>query len=149
MDRPDTDSSEYAALIEFVATSGRSRGHPKVEQKAGELVNRMWGPRASAMTQPPSLLEGRAAFQQIASAVVGSGDALAFEIGTWNFGVNAARFGLAQYPAAISFTFITASITADAKDRLDQGRGARGLVDPSLPDAVQKLEEQRKHSNGK
>ena len=51
MDRPDTDTSEYAALIEFVATSGRSRGHPKVEQKAGELVSRMWGPRASAMTQ--------------------------------------------------------------------------------------------------
>src|SRR5207344_2343585 len=36
-----------------------------------------------------------------------------------------------------------ASITLDAKDRLDQGRGARGIVDPNLPDAVQKLDEQR------
>jgi sulfatase modifying factor 1 len=42
-----------------------------------------------------------------------------------------------------------ASITLDAKDRLDQGRGARGIVDPNLPDAVQKLEEQRKRSGGK
>jgi formylglycine-generating enzyme required for sulfatase activity len=41
------------------------------------------------------------------------------------------------------------SIAADAKDRLDQGRGARGLVDPSLPDAVQKLDEQRKRAGGR
>jgi formylglycine-generating enzyme len=40
------------------------------------------------------------------------------------------------------------SIVADAKDRLDQGRGARGLVDPSLPEAVQKLDEQKKRAAG-
>jgi formylglycine-generating enzyme len=42
-----------------------------------------------------------------------------------------------------------ASITLDAKDRLDQGRGARGIVDPNLPDAVQKLDEQRKNAGRK
>jgi sulfatase modifying factor 1 len=42
-----------------------------------------------------------------------------------------------------------ASITLDAKDRLDQGRGARGVVDPNLPDAVQKLDEQRKNAGRK
>ncbi len=42
-----------------------------------------------------------------------------------------------------------ASITLDAKDRLDQGRGARGIVDPNLPDAVQKLDQQRKNAGGK
>jgi formylglycine-generating enzyme required for sulfatase activity len=41
------------------------------------------------------------------------------------------------------------SITLDAKDRLDQGRGARGIVDPFLPDAVQKLDEQRKNAGPK
>ena len=32
---PDTDTSEYAALIEFAATSGRSCTHPNVEKNAG------------------------------------------------------------------------------------------------------------------
>lgn len=34
-------------------------------------------------------------------------------------------------------------IADDAKDRLDQGRGARGLVDPKLPDAVKTLDKAR------
>jgi formylglycine-generating enzyme len=42
-----------------------------------------------------------------------------------------------------------ASITDDAKDRLDQGRGARGIVDPGLPAAIKALEAERKKSAGK
>ena len=56
MQVPDTDSSEYAALIEFAATSGRTRSHPAIEQKADELISRMWAARASAMTQTLSAL---------------------------------------------------------------------------------------------
>ncbi|VTU30247.1 hypothetical protein SRS16CHR_04634 [Variovorax sp. SRS16] len=51
MQVPDTDTSEYAALIEFVATSGRSRSHPSVIENAGELIANMWSSRAKAMTQ--------------------------------------------------------------------------------------------------
>jgi formylglycine-generating enzyme required for sulfatase activity len=36
------------------------------------------------------------------------------------------------------------SISDDAKDRVDQGRGARGIVDPALPEAVKKLEANEK-----
>ena len=61
MQIPDTDSSEYAALIEFVATSGRSRTHPRVNDKAQSLIARMWSVRARAMTQSLAAL-AKAAF---------------------------------------------------------------------------------------
>jgi len=48
---PDTDTSEYAALVEFAATSGRSRIHPHVEQNAAQLIARFWSARAQAMTE--------------------------------------------------------------------------------------------------
>jgi len=48
---PDTDSSEFAALMDFIATSGRVRSHPSVSENADELVSRMWSGRAKAMTQ--------------------------------------------------------------------------------------------------
>ena len=51
MQIPDTDTSEYAALIEFAATSGRSRVHPTVEKNADQLIARFWSARAQAMTQ--------------------------------------------------------------------------------------------------
>ncbi|OUM00244.1 hypothetical protein [Variovorax sp. JS1663] len=51
MQIPDTDTSEYAALIEFAATSGRSRVHPHVEKNADQLIARFWSTRAQAMTQ--------------------------------------------------------------------------------------------------
>jgi hypothetical protein len=51
MQVPDTDTSEYAALIEFAATSGRSRIHPSVKENASELIVRMLTDRARAMTQ--------------------------------------------------------------------------------------------------
>ncbi len=47
---PDTDTSEYAALIEFAATSGRSRIHPSVNDNADALIARMFSARARAMT---------------------------------------------------------------------------------------------------
>jgi hypothetical protein len=51
MDTPDTDTSEYAALVEFAATSGRSRIHPAVVENADKLITRFWSARAQAMTQ--------------------------------------------------------------------------------------------------
>lgn len=47
---PASDSSEFAALMDFVATSGRTRNHVYVEEKADQLVARMWSRRAKAMT---------------------------------------------------------------------------------------------------
>ena len=41
------------------------------------------------------------------------------------------------------------SIADDAKDRMDQGRGARGLVDRALPEAIKKFDEQQKNSGNK
>ncbi len=50
MQTPDTDTSEYAALIEFAATSGRSRIHPAVTENADRLIAGFWAERARAMT---------------------------------------------------------------------------------------------------
>ncbi len=36
-------------------------------------------------------------------------------------------------------------ITEDANDRLHQGRGAKGIVDPKLPDDIKRLEQSSKH----
>jgi len=51
MRTPDTDTSEYAALVEFAATSGRSRTHPAVVANADKLIAHFWSARAQAMTQ--------------------------------------------------------------------------------------------------
>ncbi len=48
--QPNPDTSEFAALMDFVATSGRSRNHPFVADNADQLVARMWSSRAKAMT---------------------------------------------------------------------------------------------------
>lgn len=42
-----------------------------------------------------------------------SGDALAFQVLTWNFGFNAARFGLPRYPTDIGFSVVTAPVDGD------------------------------------
>jgi hypothetical protein len=47
---PRPDTSEFAALMDFVATSGRTRSHPYVNDNADRLVARMWSGRAKAMT---------------------------------------------------------------------------------------------------
>jgi hypothetical protein len=48
---PHTDSSEFADLMDFIATSGRVRSHPYVNENADKLVSQMWSGRAKAMTQ--------------------------------------------------------------------------------------------------
>jgi hypothetical protein len=47
---PQPDSSEFAALMDFIATSGRTRSHPSVSEDASKLVEQMWSGRAKAMT---------------------------------------------------------------------------------------------------
>jgi hypothetical protein len=42
------------------------------------------------------------------SAVVRTGDALVFQLLTWNFGVNAAAYGLPVYPTDVSFALVSA-----------------------------------------
>ena len=47
---PDTDSSAFADLMDFIATSGRTRNHGFVTENADQLVSHMWADRAQAMT---------------------------------------------------------------------------------------------------
>jgi hypothetical protein len=49
-----------------------------------------------------------------ASILLQPGDSLAFQVMSWNFGFNAARFGLDPYPTDVSFTFVTAPTGAEA-----------------------------------
>jgi hypothetical protein len=48
---PDTDSDDFADLMDFIATSGRTRNGAFVTENAEKLVNQMWAGRAQAMTQ--------------------------------------------------------------------------------------------------
>jgi hypothetical protein len=47
---PDTDSSAFADLMDFIATSGRTRNTGFVTENAEQLVSHMWAHRARAMT---------------------------------------------------------------------------------------------------
>jgi hypothetical protein len=47
---PDTDSSAFADLMDFIATSGRTRNTGFVTENAEQLVSHMWADRARAMT---------------------------------------------------------------------------------------------------
>ncbi|MDM0032569.1 hypothetical protein QTI33_10575 [Variovorax sp. J22P271] len=47
---PDTDSSAFADLMDFIATSGRTRNTGYVTENAEQLVSHMWADRARAMT---------------------------------------------------------------------------------------------------
>jgi hypothetical protein len=49
-----------------------------------------------------------------ATALLGSGDTLAFGIPSWNYGMNAARNGLPVYPTDVSFIFVSAAANAGA-----------------------------------
>lgn len=59
------------------------------------------------------------------STVVRAGDTLAFELLTWNYGVNAASFGLPLYPTAVNFDLVSApqslaggfAVTLESADR--------------------------------
>jgi len=48
---PDTDSADFADLMDFIATSGRTRNGAFVKENADQLVMDMWASRAQAMTQ--------------------------------------------------------------------------------------------------
>lgn len=48
---PDTDSEDFADLMDFIVTSGRTRNGTFVTENAEKLVNQMWAGRAQAMTQ--------------------------------------------------------------------------------------------------
>ena len=50
MSPPHPDTSEFAALLDFVATGGRARDQLKPAQRSEELVAQMLAPRARAMT---------------------------------------------------------------------------------------------------
>jgi hypothetical protein len=43
------------------------------------------------------------------SAVLNTGDALWFTVPSWNFGINAANYGLPEYPTSVGFVFVTAA----------------------------------------
>src|ERR1035437_10971995 len=45
------------------------------------------------------------------STVVHTGDTLAFELLTWNYGVNAASFGLPRYPTVVNFELVSAPLS--------------------------------------
>jgi hypothetical protein len=45
------------------------------------------------------------------SAVVHTGDTLVFQMLTWNFGVNAAAFGLPVYPTDVNFALVSAPLS--------------------------------------
>jgi hypothetical protein len=62
MSLPHPDTSEFAALLDFVATGGRARDQLKPTQSSEQLVAQMLAPRARAMT---------AALVAIAKAVLG------------------------------------------------------------------------------
>ena len=48
---PDTDSTDFADLMDFIATSGRTRNGAFVNENADQFVMNMWADRAQAMTQ--------------------------------------------------------------------------------------------------
>lgn len=50
MSSPHPDTSEFAALLDFVATGGRAREQLKPTQNCEQLVAQMLAPRARAMT---------------------------------------------------------------------------------------------------
>src|ERR1035437_149779 len=41
------------------------------------------------------------------SALLNTGDALWFTVPSWNFGINAAHYGLPEYPTSVGFVFVT------------------------------------------
>ena len=44
-----------------------------------------------------------------ASALLNTGDALSFTVPSWNFGINAAYYGLPEYPTSVGFMFESAA----------------------------------------
>ena len=51
MNNPNPDTSEYAALLEFITTGGRYQGSLKHSQDPGAVVRHALAGRAKAMAQ--------------------------------------------------------------------------------------------------
>jgi hypothetical protein len=43
------------------------------------------------------------------SASLNTGDALSFTVASWNFSINAAHYGLPEYPTSVGFSFVSAA----------------------------------------
>src|ERR1019366_3162007 len=78
------------------------------------------------------------------STVVHTGDTLAFELLTWNYGVNAASFGLPLYPTDVNFELVSFASLSFGPGYI-QGSGYTGGVSavqgflqlsPSLAEAL-------------
>ena len=74
------------------------------------------------------------------SAMVRTGDTLVFHLLTWNFGVNAAAFGLPAYPSDVNFALVSAPLggagefaaTLESADRGSVGSVRRPDFRPGL-----------------
>ena len=51
MDKPNPDTSEYAALLEFITTGGRYQDSLKRDQDPSAVIRHALGDRAKAMAQ--------------------------------------------------------------------------------------------------
>lgn len=60
MQSPDTDTSEYAALMDFIVTGGRSTAALKPSQDVSSVVRHALADRAKAMTQSVLAIAGAA-----------------------------------------------------------------------------------------
>jgi hypothetical protein len=50
-----------------------------------------------------------------ASALLNTGDALSFTVPSWNFSIDAANFGLPEYPTSVAFEFVSDSANLQAQ----------------------------------
>src|SRR5260370_39761241 len=67
---------------------------------------------------PLSLALGAATIDvpfDVSFASLAPGDALRFEIPSWNYGFNALRYGLPVYPTSVGFVFVSAATDAPAR----------------------------------
>ena len=60
------------------------------------------------------------------SALFDTGDELSFTVPSWNFGINAANFGLPEYPTSVEFLFVSDSVDLPAQVEavLESGDGS-------------------------
>ena len=61
-----------------------------------------------------------------ASALLDTGDELSFTVPSWNFGIDAANFGLPEYPTSVGFVFVSDSVDSLAQFEvvLESGDGS-------------------------
>jgi hypothetical protein len=73
-----------------------------------------WGIYLAILVAPAigaATIDVSADVSSMSSAVVHTGDTLVFQLLTWNFGVNAAAFGLPVYPTDVSFALVSAPLS--------------------------------------